>query len=120
MKEYIEFTFEYTEANAPLFFGYVQSGRVTYTLQSQKRHQAISNRPGYMFVGDLPGERCVCTPPVGVSVSTIGIGIDPWLLKTWVAEEAPVILLLTAIRQGENPDATLERLKGISVSAQNL
>jgi hypothetical protein len=26
---------------------------------------------------------------------------------------APVVLLLTAIRQGKNPDVTLERLKGI-------
>ena len=95
LKKYIEFTFEYTEANAPLFFGYVRSGSVTYTLQSEKNHQSISNRPGHMLVGYLPGERCVCRPPVGVSVSTIGIGIDPWLLKTWVGEEflqAPVSL----------------------------
>ncbi|WP_320042648.1 AraC family transcriptional regulator [uncultured Desulfobacter sp.] len=87
LKEYIEFSFEYTEANAPLFFGYVQSGSVTFTLQSEKDHQSISNKPGNMLIGYLPGERCVCRPPVGVSVSTIGIGIDPWLLKTWVGEE---------------------------------
>ena len=87
LKEYIELAFEYTEANSPLFFGYVQSGRVTYTLQSQKRHQDISNRPGHMLVGYLPGEQCICRPPVGVSVCTIGICIDPWLLKTWVGEE---------------------------------
>jgi AraC family transcriptional regulator, transcriptional activator of the genes for pyochelin and ferripyochelin receptors len=87
LKEYIEFKFEYTEANAPLFFGYIQSGSVTHTLQSEKNHQSISNRPGHTLVGYLPGERCVCRAPVGVSVSTIGIGIDPWLLKTWVGEE---------------------------------
>ncbi|WP_020588576.1 AraC family transcriptional regulator [Desulfobacter curvatus] len=87
LKEYIEVAFEYTEANAPLFFGYVQSGSVTYTLQSQKRHQNISNRPGHILVGYLPGEQCMFRPPVGVSVSTIGISIDPWLLKTWVGEE---------------------------------
>ncbi len=88
LTEYIEFPFEYTESNAPLFFGYIQSGSVTYTLQSEKNHRNISNSPGHMLVGYLPGERCVCRPPVGVSVSTIGIGIDPWLLKTWVGEES--------------------------------
>jgi len=87
LKEYIEFTFEYTEADASLFFGYIQSGSVTYTMQSGKNHRNISNRPGHMLMGYLPGERCVCRPPVGVSVSTIGIGIDPWLLKTWMGEE---------------------------------
>ncbi len=87
LKEYIEFDFEYTKANAPLFFGYVQSGSVTYTLQPEKNHRSISNRPGHKLVAYLPGERCRCRPPVGVSVSTIGIGIDPWLLKTWVGEE---------------------------------
>jgi len=93
LKEYIEFTFEYTKANAPLFFGYVQSGSVTYTLQSENRHQDISNRPGHMLVGYLPGKRCICRPPVGVSVNSIGISIDPWLLKTWAGDgyfQAPI------------------------------
>ncbi len=96
LKEYIEFGFEYTESDASLFFGYVQSGSVTYTLQSGKNHRNICNRPGHMLVGYLPGERCVCRPPVGVSVSAIGISIDPWLLKTWMGEEyrqAPAGLL---------------------------
>lgn len=87
LKESIEFDFEYTEANAPFFFGYVQSGSVTYTLQSEKNHQSFSNRPGYKLVAYLPGKRCVCRPPVGVSVSILGIAIDPLLLKTWGGEE---------------------------------
>jgi AraC family transcriptional activator of pyochelin receptor len=89
LKEYIEFGFEYTAANSPIFFGYVQSGSLTYALQSEKNIQSMSYSPGHTMVSYLPGGRCVARPQVGVNVRTVGIGIDHRLLQDLVAEDCP-------------------------------
>ena len=89
LKEYIEWNIEYTAANSPIYFGYVQSGSITYSMRFEKKIQSPSFKPGQSMVSYMPDGRCVCRPLVGVNVRMVSIGIDPRLLHSWLAEDYP-------------------------------
>jgi len=89
LKEFIEVNLDYTAASSPLQFGYVQSGVIDYTLQSEKNIQSLRYGQGQTMVSYWPDGRCVSRPPVGVNVCIVGIAVDPGMLQSWLAGDCP-------------------------------